>query len=102
VEIFPVYRNAVNVDGKVIFISRRPSSVSIQVDKRNDAMAAAVFVVRIDGIQKEPCNNSFRQILFHGKPVIKKTNGIMPGGGTEERENGQIVFESEAVSMYES
>ena len=33
------------VDGKIIFIDRRPSSVSIQVNKRNDAMIAAVFVV---------------------------------------------------------
>ena len=91
----PAYGYAVIVDGKIIFIDRRPSSVSIQVNKRNDAMIAAVFVVRhciMGGIQKEFCNNGFRQEPFHGKPVIKETDGIMPGSGAEERENREVIF----------
>ena len=92
---FATYRYAVMVDGKIIFIDRRPSSVSIQVNKRNDAMIAAVFVVRhciMGGIQQELCNNGFRQKRFHGKPVIKETDGIMPGSRAEERKDREVIF----------
>ena len=33
-----------------------------------------------------------RQELLHGEPVIKETNGIMPGCRAKERENRQVVF----------
>ena len=41
---FPAYGYAVIVDGKIIFIDRRPSPASIQVNKRNDAMITAGIV----------------------------------------------------------
>ena len=58
-------------------------------------MIAAVFVVRhciMGGIQQELCNNGFRQKRFHGKPVIKETDGIMPGSRAEERKDREVIF----------
>lgn len=44
------------------------------------------------GVQKELFNFRFGEELFHGKPIIKETNGIMTGSGAKERENRQGVF----------
>ena len=44
------------------------------------------------GVQKELFNYRFGEELFHGKPIIKETNGIMPGSGAKEGENRQVIF----------
>jgi hypothetical protein len=43
---FPAYRDTVIVNGKIIFVYRRPSPAGIQVNERNDPMVTAVFIVR--------------------------------------------------------
>ena len=91
---FPTYRHAA-VDGKVIFVNGRLSPVGIEGNERDNAVVAAVFIVRhciMCGVQKELCYVCFRQELFHGIPVVKETNGVMPGSGAKEREDGQVVL----------
>ena len=44
------------------------------------------------GIQQKFIYISLRQELHHRVPVIKEAEGIMPGSGAEEREDGKVVF----------
>ena len=58
-------------------------------------MFTAVFIVRhgiMCGVQEELGDFRFREELLHGEPVIKETDGVMPGSRSEEREYGQVVF----------
>lgn len=58
-------------------------------------MAEKVFIVRhrvMGGVQKNLCNNRFRKKGLHGIPVIKETDGIVPGGGVKEGENREVIF----------
>lgn len=67
------------------------------------AIPAAVFVVRhciMGGIQQELGNNSFRQKLFHGIPVIKETDRIMPGSQAEEREYREGICSHRCVYSF--
>lgn len=67
-------------------------------------MVPEVFIVRhgiMCGVQKKFSNVSFGQ-EFHGEPVIKEADGIMPGSGVKGRKTGRSFSESEAVSIYRS
>ena len=89
------YRHTVIVDGKVIFIYGRTAPADIQVDKRDNAVAEAVFIVRhgvMGRVQEKLCYLRLRKELLHGIPVIKEPDGIMPGSRAEDRENGQVIF----------
>ena len=39
-------RNAIGIDGEIIFVNRRSSAFAIQVDKGSDIFTFAVFVLR--------------------------------------------------------
>ena len=92
---FPAYGDAVPVDGEIIFVDGRPAAFTIEVDERSDAAGAAVLVIShgvMGGIEQELFHISFRQELFHGEPVVKEAERIVPGRRTEEWEEGQVVF----------
>ena len=92
---FMAYRDAVIVDGEIILVDGRPAALAVEVNEGSNAVAAAVFVIShgvMGGIQQELLHICFRQELFHGVPVIEESEGIMPGSGAGEREDGQVIF----------
>lgn len=92
---FTTNGNAPIVDGKVFLIDERASSISVKINKENSTMITAAFIERhsiMNRVQKELCDNSFREKLFHGVPVIKELNGIMSGSGPKRRKNRKIIF----------
>ena len=89
------YGDAVIVDGEIILVDGRSATFTVKIDERRDAIAAAVFVIRhgiMGRIQQEFVNICLGKELFHGVPVVKEPEGIMPGSGTEEGEYGQVIF----------
>ena len=89
------YRDAIAAYSEIILVYGRASPVGIEVNERDDAMSAAVFIIRhgiMGGVQKELFDCSFREELLQGEPVVKEADGVMPGGRAKEREDGEVVF----------
>lgn len=78
---FTAYWDAVIVNGEIILVDGRSATFAVEVNEWRNAVAAAVFLINhcvMGGIQQELVHVCFRQELFHGVPVIKKPEGIMP------------------------
>lgn len=92
---FTAYGDPIIVDGEIVLIDGRPAALAVKVNERCNAVITAVFIIShgvMGGIQKEFVHVCFRQELFHGVPVIKEAEGIMPGSGAGEREYGQVIL----------
>ena len=92
---FTAYGDAVIVDGEIVLIDGRPAALAVEVNEWCNAVIAAVFIIShgvMCGIQQKFIYISLRQELHHRVPVIKEAEGIMPGSGAEEREDGKVVF----------
>ena len=92
---FPAYRDTVIVDGEIVLIDRWPAAFAVKVDEWSNFVFATVFVIShgiMGGIQQKFVHIRLRQELLHGIPVIKEAEGIMPRGGAEKGEDGQVIF----------
>nr|WP_305134999.1 hypothetical protein [uncultured Acetatifactor sp.] len=96
----PAYGDTVIAYGEVVLVYGRTSPVGIEVNERDDAMPAAVFIDRhgiMCRVQEQLFDLSLRKELLHGEPIIKEADGIMPGSGPQEREDREAAFRSLAA-----
>ncbi len=92
---FTAYGDTVIAYGEIVLIDGRPAALAVEVNEWCNAVIAAEFIIShgiMGGIQQKFIYISLRQELHHRVPVIKEAEGIMPGSGAEEREDGKVVF----------